>query len=132
MIVLDTHALLWFDRGDQRLGRNAHRTISDGLSQGEIAVSAISVWEVGMLIDKGRIDLRLGLARWRETLYHQGLIELAVSGDIAERDATLQNIHGDPADRIIVATALEDHILVTADRRILNWEGELDRIRATD
>ena len=132
MIILDTHALLWFDRGDQRLGPNAHRTISNGLSQGEIAVSAISVWEIGMLIDKERINLRQGLAGWRQTLYSQGLIELPVSGDIAERAATLQNIHGDPAYRIIIATALDDHILVTADRRILNWGGELHRIRATD
>ena len=132
MIVLDTHALLWFDGGDNRLGRNARRTIANGISQGEIAVSAISIWEVGMLIDKQRIDLRLGLGGWRETLNNQGLIELPVSGYIAERAATLQNIHGDPADRIIIATALEHQALVTADRRILNWEGELDRIRATD
>ena len=132
MIVLDTHALLWFDGGDNRLGRNARRTISNGISQGEIAVSAISIWEIGMLIDKQRIDLRLGLGGWRETLNSQGLIELPVSGYIAERAATLQNIHGDPADRIIIATALEHQALVTADRRILNWEGELDRIRATD
>ncbi len=95
-------------------------------------MSAISIWEIGVLIDKQRIDLRLGLGGWRETLNSQGLIELPVSGYIAERAATLQNIHGDPADRIIIATALEHHALVTADRRILNCEGELDRTRATD
>ena len=45
---------------------------------------------------------------------------------------SLQDIHGDPADRLIVATALEGHRLVTADRGILAWPGRLSRLPATD
>ena len=123
MILLDTHALIWFDRGDQRLGPTTRGLIEEGLQAGEIAISAISIWEFGMLVSKGRLRMDLGLNDWRSTLREQGLIEISISADLAERAATLPNLHGDPADRIIVATA---------DRHILNWQGELTRVRASD
>ena len=132
MIVLDTHVLLWFDGGDVKLGPNTRSIIADGIARGEVVVSAISVWEVGMLVDKGSVNLHLSLSSWRREIFEQGLIEVPVSGDIAERAATLRNLHGDPADRIIFATALGGHRLVTADRQILNWRGELNRVCATD
>ena len=85
-----------------------------------------------MLVSRGRFELDLNLDDWRETLIGGGLVEIPLTGDIAIRAGRLPNLHGDPADRIIVATALEDHHLVTADRIILNWQGELVRVRATD
>lgn len=61
----------------------------------------------------------------------KGLIEIAVTGDIGIRAATLPDFHKDPADRLIVATALAGgHQLVTSDRKILDWSGPLRRIPA--
>ena len=54
-----------------------------------------------------------------------------MDGEIGIRAATLPDFHADPADRLIVATALEGHRLVTADRRILDWPGQLSRLDAT-
>ena len=60
------------------------------------------------------------------------MIEIPVSGAIGIRAALLPDMHGDPADRIIVATALEGHQLITADERMLAWPGKLNRVRATE
>ena len=67
---------------------------------------------------------------WREELLQSGIVEIPVNGVIAARAALLTGMHGDPADRIIVATALEGHRLLTADTRILNWPGQLNRLDA--
>ena len=70
------------------------------------------------------------LDTWRKSLFEEGLTEIPVNGTIAVRAGLFADIHGDPADRIIVATALEGHRLLTADERILRWPGNLDRLDA--
>lgn len=132
MILLDTHVLLWHERGDRRLGRQARTQIQRSWSENDVAVSAISFWEVGMQVRKDRLGFHLDLDAWRRDLLSLGLVEVPVDGAIAARAGLLQDIHGDPADRLIVATALEGHRLVTADRGILSWPGRLSRLRATD
>lgn len=132
MIVLDTHVLLWHEHGDRRLGPRARLAVAGALRAGDASVSAISFWEVGMQVRKGRLDFRLDPEAWRRDLLDQGLIEVPVDGRIAARAASVTGMHGDPADRIIVATALEGHQLVTADRQILDWPGRLNRLPATD
>ncbi len=132
MILLDTHVLLWHELGNRKLGPQARRTFERALQTGDAVISAISFWEVGMLIRKGRLDFRLDLDAWRQDLLDQGLVEIPVDGRTAARAGLLPNMHGDPADRLIVATALVgDHQLVTADRRILEWPGLLRRLDAT-
>ena len=84
-----------------------------------------------MLHARGRITLQADIGSWRESLIEEGLIEIPVDGRIAIRAGLLQDMHGDPVDRLIVATALDGHQLVTADRRILDWPGQLSRLRAT-
>ncbi len=85
-----------------------------------------------MQVQKGRLDLHLHLDAWRQDLLDQGLVELPVDGSTAVRAGLLPTMHGDPADRIIVATALVGgHQLVTADRLILAWSGPLRRLDAT-
>ncbi len=96
-----------------------------------MAVSAISFWEVAMLHEKGRLTLLRDVASWRQALLDEGLIEIPMDGDIGCRAATLPDFHADLADRLIVATALEGHRLVTADRRILDWPGHVSRLDAT-
>ncbi len=132
MILLDTHVVLWQELDDRRLGPQTRRTIEKALQESTASVSAISFWEVGMRAQKGQIDLGFDLHVWRHNLLEGGLAELAVDGDIAARAGLLSDMHGDPADRIIVATALVGHQLVTADRRILKWPGHLSRLDATE
>ena len=83
-----------------------------------------------MRAQKGRLDLGQELDSWREKVVRDGIVEIPVNGVIAARAALLTGLHGDPADRIIVATALEGHQLVTADVRILHWSGQLSRLDA--
>ena len=85
-----------------------------------------------MLQDKGRLTLLRDIPSWREALIEDGLVEIPVDGSIATRAGLLTDMHGDPADRIIVATALEGHRLVTSDRHILDWPGNLNSLDATE
>ena len=83
-----------------------------------------------MLLDKRRINLPEDPVDLRHRLLGQGLVEIPVDGDIAIRAGLLRDMHGDPADRIIVATAQDGHRLMTADRQILGWGGDLLSINA--
>ena len=85
-----------------------------------------------MLKDKGRIRFPEDVGMWRREQLDQGVVEVAVDGKIGIRAIGLTDFHADPADRLIVATALEGHRLVTADERILDWAGRLSRLRATE
>ncbi len=80
-----------------------------------------------MLGRKGRLTLAIDFTALRPLLRELGLVEIPVDGQVALRAGLLPDLHGDPADRIIVATALAGHRLVTADRRILDWSGSLNR-----
>ena len=83
-----------------------------------------------MLVAKGRLSLADDVASWRRQNLRQGLTEIPVDGEIGARAGSLAGLHGDPADRIIVATAMDGHRLVTADQRILDWDGPLQRLDA--
>jgi len=122
--------MLWLRLGVPRLGTSARREIDQAWQSNEVGVSAISFWEVAMLKDKGRIRFPLDVGLWRREQLAQGLIEISVDGEIATRAGLLPDMHGDPADRLIVATALAGHRLVTADQRILDWSGQLNRLDA--
>ena len=130
-MILDTHALLWMDRDDPALGSNARRQIEFAWRGGTVTVSAISFWEVAMLAECGRIRLPVSAERWRADWLQAGLTEMPIDGRIALRSCQIANFHRDPADRFIVATALESSlVLMTADKQILDWEGSLDRLDA--
>lgn len=122
--------MLWLRLGDRRLGPTARREIDRQWQDGEVAVSAISFSEVAMLKRKKRIVFPEDVAFWRREQLAQGVVELAVDGEIAVRAASLEGFHGDLADRIIVASALAGRSLVTGDQRILCWRGPLNRIDA--
>ncbi len=85
-----------------------------------------------MLKGKGRLRFPDDVGTWRREQIDQGISEIPVDGDIGIRAADLRGFRGDPAVRIIVATALAGHQLVTADRRILEWPGALNCLRATE
>ena len=84
-----------------------------------------------MLIEKGRLEMRSEVELWRQSLIDNGLQEISLTGNIAIRSALLENFHGDPADRMIVATAIHmSSTLCTADEKILSWEQSLQRLDA--
>ena len=131
MILLDTHTLIWLLLDDPRLGRQARQVIGRDWPDNNVGVSAITFWEIAMLYEKGRLELLVAIGTWRLSLLNEGLVEIPVDGEIAARAGLLPDMRGDPADRIIVATTLDRHRLVTADRRILEWPGRLNRLDAT-
>jgi PIN domain nuclease of toxin-antitoxin system len=131
VILLDTHTLLWLDQKSDRLGTKARHLAESALKEGAVAVSAISFWEIAMLAQKGRISTALDLGRWRRDLLDAGLLELGVDGATGIQATQLEGLHGDPADRMILATAVRNGAaLLTADERLLNWSGTLERYDA--
>ena len=128
MVLLDTHALIWLVEGSKNLGRRSARLADDALARDELAVAAISFWEVAMLAQAERIEIALPPSEWRLRVVRLGIHEAPLSGDVAIAAATLSDFHPDPADRFIVASARAlDASLVTADDRILRWSGSLIR-----
>lgn len=122
MLLLDTHVLVWLDEGGQWLGKNALRTINKALANDQLGVATVSFWEVAMLVEKKRITMQLEVTEWRLELLQAGLLEVPLEGAVSIRAAQLPLFHGDPADRIIVATAIEaGATLMTADEKILSW-----------
>ena len=131
MILADTNVLLWHWVGDSRLGPRARETIARAIFEGELAVSAITFWEVGLLVRRRRVDFPQDAGAWRRRLLSDGLTEIAVDGEIGVLSTELTEYHNDPADRIIMATAIHgDHRLLTGDGLILRWPGTLSRIDA--
>lgn len=131
LYLIDTHLLLWYAQDAGKLRPRTREIVDRCLLDGDIGISAISFWEVGMRVKKRQLELGLDPREWRAELIHNGLLEILIDGRVACRAAALHDMHGDPSDRIIVATALEgEHRLVTADRRILEWSGELCRVDA--
>lgn len=116
VILLDTHAWIWWNAEPSRLSARARKSID---SADAVAVAAISTWEFAMLASRGRVVLdrpplvwmQVALVRDRTTL-------LPLTAEIAARSIEL-TMHGDPADRLILATAeVHDLRLVTKDRAL--------------
>ncbi|RLA23968.1 MAG: PIN domain nuclease [Gammaproteobacteria bacterium] len=131
MILLDTHALVWLSEGNSKLGTESLSLIDKALKENELFVSAISFWEVAMLSEKGRVTMECSISEWRSNLMKHGLQEIAVAGDVAIESTQLADFHGDPADRMIVATAIKSAAsLCTADQKILDWDHRLATLNA--
>ena len=124
MILLDTHVLVWLDQGSDLLGKRARRTIEQSHQQEEVAIASVTFWEIGMLIEKGRLVFEGSLTEWRVSLLNSGFAELSTDGKVALAAASLKEFLGDPVDRLISATALNHGArLVTADDRLLGHRG---------
>lgn len=126
MIVLDTHAWLWWLGSPGQLSPAASRLIEQHLGAAGIYVSSMSSWEIAMLAKKGRLELAMPVADWiarSEALPFLGFVP--VDNHIAVRSVQLNGEAAkDPADRIIIATALcLGACLVTKDRKIRDDPG---------
>jgi PIN domain nuclease of toxin-antitoxin system len=123
VILLDTHVLVRYLMGDKKLGRRSLAAIDKALAGNDLFVSAISFWEVAMLVEKRRLELDTTVTAFRSLALRHGIQEATVDGEVAIEAAELPDAHGDPADRMLVATAiLRGLTLVTADDVLLSWK----------
>ena len=122
-LLLDTHIVLWLDSGDQRLRRETRDFIDACWNRrGSIYVSAITAWEIALLIDGGRIRLDLSAAAWMTRLLARpGIVAVPLSVKAAASAYALEGLeHRDPADRMLIATAIELACpMVSYDERIV-------------
>jgi PIN domain nuclease of toxin-antitoxin system len=123
--------LLWHAVDAAELGRQAAVAVDEALREARLLVSPISFWEVALLLRKDRIELAFGADEFRRSLLGRGARELPIDGPTAIAAAELPGFHADPADRFLAAAAIcADAKLMTADQRILRWDGPLARIDA--
>ena len=120
--LLDTHILLWWHGDRDRLSRRQREVIASANADSPLQVSDISLWEVAMLHDLGRIRLAIPLREWLEKAVARPLVRrYGISPAVAAELASLPDFfHRDPADRILVSTArVIGATLLTQDRRIV-------------
>jgi PIN domain nuclease of toxin-antitoxin system len=123
MILLDTHSFVWLACDDKHLGRLSRQRIERARVDGGVAVSAVSYFEIGALMERGRLRLSEPLEGLRARALEAGVRELAVDVPVALLAARLRSFHGDPIDRLLVATAMERSAsLMTADAALLAWK----------
>lgn len=122
MIVLDTHVLIWWVANPKKLSREVRKSIKE--EKEGILVSSISVWEIYLLVKKGRLKLTIDVDSWLAKVESLPLIRFVpVNNRIAAKSVNLpEKFHQDPADRIIVATARDlGATLLTNDQRIRKY-----------
>jgi PIN domain nuclease of toxin-antitoxin system len=115
-LVLDTHAALWWSFLPDKLSRTARGALD---TAPELLIPAIVFWEAALLVRKGRVELPVAVDEWLSGLESTSRIRVvALDARVAIHADSLE-MHDDPADRMIVATALHCHApLVTKDRTI--------------
>ena len=123
-VLLDTHVLVWLLAGNPRLGTEAQRLIREAAQADLLHLSAISPWEIAVLVQKGRLVLEQDVGEWvKAALALSGIRLEPLSPEVALASTRLPgDIHSDPADRIIAATARHlGAALMTADGLLLQY-----------
>ncbi|MBA3591622.1 MAG: type II toxin-antitoxin system VapC family toxin [Methylibium sp.] len=123
-VVLDTHALVWLMQGSERVGPRSRELIAAATEADAVFVAAISAWEIAMLVAKGRLALDRDVGTWLDAALRLQGLRLAALDPLVAVDSTRLpgDVHGDPADRLIVATARRHAaVLITDDRQILQY-----------
>ena len=124
MIVLDTHVWVFFVSNPELLSKRAKRALDAAMEEKGILISSISAWEVAVLVAKKRLRLTLDITDWLTKSEALPFITfIPVDNAIAIKSVNLpQPLHSDPADRIIIATAISMGApLVTKDEKILKY-----------
>ena len=119
-VLCDTCALIWLATGDARLSRLARTVIRNAEL---LCFSSISIWEIARKVKAGELEIPVSPTLFSDMLVKQyGMKELALDNAIMLRASALPEIHKDPADRFIIATALlNDCVVVTGDRRFPDY-----------
>jgi PIN domain nuclease of toxin-antitoxin system len=128
VILLDTHAAIWFATDSDLLGETSRELADRALEDECLMVSSISFWEIALLVSKRRLRLGRSPSELRLQLVGAGITELPVTGPISILAVELDDLHGDPADRFIAATSvIHGATLMTADAELLRWPHEIQR-----
>jgi PIN domain nuclease of toxin-antitoxin system len=124
MVLLDTHTLLWWALDPDKLSRTAARALADAEKRGGYA-SSISIWELGVKAQRGKLELPIPIDKLAHRIDAHSAIELLpVDTSIWLRSLSLAWDHRDPADRVIVATALARGVpVLTKDEAISSFGG---------
>ena len=119
-LLLDTHIWLWYALSDPQLSENLRTLIASETT--ELWLSPISIWEVLLLTEKGRISLQLDTATWiDQSIKALAICEAPLNHQIALLSRQIDLPHQDPADRFIAATAIHYQLqLATVDTRLTN------------
>ncbi len=126
-LLLDTHLLLWAAGQPDRLPNAAHKLLND--SENDLLFSAASIWEIAIKRGLGRDDFRVEPRLLRRGLLDNGYTELAIASQHALALDTLPPIHKDPFDRILVAQALVEGImLLTIDPLVARYPGPIRNV----
>ena len=131
LVLLDTHVLLWSILREEELKSDIKQIISFAQENANLILSSISLWEIAMLQFKKRIHIYASVKDFLSSIKDiQGMSIQDITTDIAAESVLLSDFHGDPADRLIAATAkIRGATLLTRDEKILNW-AELGHIKA--
>ena len=120
MVVVDTHALVWQLNADAKIGTRARARLEKALARDELCVSAVTFWELSLLVGRDRLRLDTTATHFRWRVLEMGIRELVVGGDVALQAAALAPVLVDPVDCFVAATALtHGATLMTADTRLL-------------
>lgn len=135
LVLLDTHVWVWLLNGDQKLSPKALKAVERSLSGEAVLLSAISPWEVAMLVSKGRLTLDRDVGEWVQAATSiPGIRIEPISPEIAVASTRLPGeLHPDPSDRLIAATARHlGAVLITDDQKLLDYgkSGHLKAMKA--
>jgi PIN domain nuclease of toxin-antitoxin system len=126
-LLLDTHLLLWAAGAPRKLSKTARRLLE--ATENTLIFSAASLWEIAIKQGLGRDDFRADARLLRRGLLDNGYEELVVTGAHAVALDTLPPLHKDPFDRILLAQAqVEGVLLLTADKRVAQYRGSVQKV----
>lgn len=123
-IILDTHVWVWAMMGNSALSKGFSIAFEKVLKSHGVFISPMSIWEVGMLVEKKRIEIEMDVLDWIARAVDEAGIQLCpITPRIAIQSTRLPGeVHGDPVDRLLIASAFEENaVLVTCDQKILEF-----------
>ena len=121
-LLLDTHLILWAAGEPEKLPSGAVDLIEN--AESELLFSAVSLWEIAIKSGLGRDDFRVNARLLRRGLIDNGYSELPITGEHTLMVDTLPSIHKDPFDRLLVAQAISEGImLLTSDELVAKYAG---------
>jgi len=123
-LLLDTHTWIWYATGDKTITNKIKNDIEQARDEQSLFIAAISLWEISMLEKKGRIVLNMPCLEWIDmSMAKLGLQVIPLTAKVAVESCNLPgDFHGDPADRLIVATARHNNfLLLTRDTKIVEY-----------